>query len=60
MVAGRLEIRVVSSPLPEKNSNVSAEVTVVPEQIRSVKSGLELLEEKVANQVPFFFNFGEY
>lgn len=50
MVAGRLEIRVVSSPSP-KETKVSTEVALLPDHPRALKSGLELLEEKVANQV---------
>ena len=51
MVAGRLEIRVVSSPLPERDSRLSTEIKVVPDKIHSGKSGLELLEETIAKKV---------
>jgi hypothetical protein len=53
MVAGRLEIRVVSSPLPERDSRLATEIKVVPDKVQSGKSGLELLEETFAKKVSY-------
>jgi hypothetical protein len=55
MVAGRLEIRVVSSPIPEKdNVNGTVNMSSTMERVNKGKSDLERKEDELAANVRNF------